>query len=632
MTDRSKTVVMLIDWDNLQICHSRDAPGTELDLFALIALAQSYGTLVSARAYAEWNLASERLAVYKAGIEPVFAPVMRPEGSLREGKSLADTVMVAEGVDLLWTVAPDVFVLVTSDKDMIPLARIAKQRGAAVVVLGSDLTAIPLVEMSNVFITYRQLLRELDRVTELDAPSGRAPARERRGLRETRRPGGGEPYGASQERRGQGVQGGMRAVAAPVPSLSALSSAPTLSAPPAAVTPPIAPSSLAPSPLAPSPAAPITTRTRRDDPERPAALAPVGPPVDADAEQSDSGSLASGEGGARRRRRRGGRGRGRPGELVAGDDRLQEIEAALMAGLPLDAPLPIESFEAEEDAELAADMPSSASEGATAERARSEGLAAEPRATEASEPAAAEVVRSRRRAPQPTRSTFGQVRRGVAFSEFGAPPSVPTTTDAGTAAEPNDAVVGPSVAPAAPGSVDANPSFDPGAARTDAAPGETASIDAAPVETVPVDTAPVESSDVVEAAAESEPTAGEASPEPVTGLSLVPAGAVPDDEGLNTIDTSMGGANGQATADEAAPSTDAAPSRTDEAAPSTDARSEHAPGESTAPVASDAASADADGASGSPDATAVEPEPAPKPVRRRRTRRPPTASADAASG
>ncbi len=186
MTDRSKSVVLLIDWDNLQICHNRDAPGTDLDLQALIALAQSYGTLVSARAYAEWNLPIERMAVYKAGIEPVFAPVMRPEGGSREGKSLADTVMVADGVDLLWTVAPDVFVLVTSDKDMIPLARIAKQRGAAVVILGSDLTAIPLVELSNVFITYRQLVRELDRTTELEAPAGRAPARERRFLREAR--------------------------------------------------------------------------------------------------------------------------------------------------------------------------------------------------------------------------------------------------------------------------------------------------------------------------------------------------------------------------------------------------------------------------------------------------------------
>src|SRR5215213_3832401 len=307
VTDRSKTVVMLIDWDNLQICHSRDAPGTELDLQALIALAQSYGTLVSARAYAEWNLLSERLAVYKAGIEPVFAPVMRPEGSPREGKSLADTVMVADGVDLLWTVAPDVFVLATSDKDMIPLARIAKQRGAAVVVLGSDLTAIPLVEISNVFITYRQLLRELDRVTELDAPSGRAPARERRALRESRRPGT-EPYGSGQERRGQGpVPGGMRAVAAPAPTATPFASAPTQAAP--------------------SPTAPVTPPSRRVELDRPAALAPVAPAAGAETQGGESGVSSDGESSARRRRRRGGRGRGRSGEFAAGDDRLQEIEA-----------------------------------------------------------------------------------------------------------------------------------------------------------------------------------------------------------------------------------------------------------------------------------------------------------------
>src|SRR4051812_36995694 len=236
VTDRSKTVVMLIDWDNLQICHSRDAPGTELDLHALTALAQSYGTLVSARAYAEWNLLSERLAVYKAGIEPVFAPVMRPENSPREGKSLADTVMVADGVDLLWTVKPDVFVLVTSDKDMIPLARIAKQRGAAMVVLGSDLTAIPLVEMSNVFITYRQLLRELDRVTELEAPSGRAPARERR-LRESRRPSS-EPYGGSGA-----IGSGNRGVSRTVPPAVALRAPQTTydAPPPRRIAEPIGP-------------------------------------------------------------------------------------------------------------------------------------------------------------------------------------------------------------------------------------------------------------------------------------------------------------------------------------------------------------------------------------------------------
>jgi hypothetical protein len=291
---------MLIDWDNLQICHSRDAPGTELDLQALIALAQSYGTLVSARAYAEWNLLSERLAVYKAGIEPVFAPVMRPEGSPREGKSLADTVMVADGVDLLWTVAPDVFVLATSDKDMIPLARIAKQRGAAVVVLGSDLTAIPLVEMSNVFITYRQLLRELDRVSELEAPVGRAPARERR-LRESRRPssepyGGGLGSGASTGGIGSsplstGGRGGSRA----------MGTAPTSTGTVAPFPSPASPRRRLQEPSAPPPIS--------AEPER-ALTAPAAGPASSSAEDvTDVLGIGGTDLGPRRRRRRGGRGR-----------------------------------------------------------------------------------------------------------------------------------------------------------------------------------------------------------------------------------------------------------------------------------------------------------------------------------
>jgi ribonuclease E len=295
---------MLIDWDNLQICHSRDAPGTELDLQALIALAQSYGTLVSARAYAEWNLLSERLAVYKAGIEPVFAPVMRPEGSPREGKSLADTVMVADGVDLLWTVAPDVFVLATSDKDMIPLARIAKQRGAAVVVLGSDLTAIPLVEMSNVFITYRQLLRELDRVSELEAPVGRAPARERR-LRESRRPSS-EPYSGGL---GSGSVG-----AGPIGVGSRASGRPVGIAAPVAMPAPVAPSR--PPRRRPDELVPPADAERTVPAPTPVAPAPF--LADAPSEEIGSGGDAS----PRRRRRRGGRGR-RSGLGSIGDGDVQ---------------------------------------------------------------------------------------------------------------------------------------------------------------------------------------------------------------------------------------------------------------------------------------------------------------------
>src|SRR5260370_3311832 len=175
MIERSRRVVLLIDYDNLQICASRDTPGRDLQLTPVVQLAQRYGTVIMARAYAEWNLSTERLAVYKAGIEPAFAPVLRTESD-RSGKSLADTVMVAEGMDMLWTLSPDVVVLVTSDKDLIPLVRVAKQRGAFVVVLGSDFTAIPLREMADDHVTYRQLVTDASGRFATEAGPGRQPA------------------------------------------------------------------------------------------------------------------------------------------------------------------------------------------------------------------------------------------------------------------------------------------------------------------------------------------------------------------------------------------------------------------------------------------------------------------------
>src|SRR5215831_6833649 len=175
MTERSRRVVLLIDYDNLQICAARDTPGRDLQLTPVVQLAQRYGSVILARAYAEWNLSTERLAVYKAGIEPAFAPVLRTESD-RSGKSLADTVMVAEGMDMLWTLSPEVVVLATSDKDLIPLVRVAKQRGAFVVVLGSDFTAIPLREMADEHITYKQLITDSSGRFTTEAGAARSTA------------------------------------------------------------------------------------------------------------------------------------------------------------------------------------------------------------------------------------------------------------------------------------------------------------------------------------------------------------------------------------------------------------------------------------------------------------------------
>jgi hypothetical protein len=286
MIERSRRVVLLIDYDNLQICASRDTPGRDLQLAPVVQLAQHYGTVILARAYAEWNLSTERLAVYKAGIEPAFAPVLRTEGD-RSGKSLADTVMVAEGMDMLWTLSPDVVVLATSDKDLIPLVRVAKQRGAFVVVLGSDFTAIPLREMADEHVTYRQLITDASGRFTTEAGPARQPA----ALTET-------PHRRPRERTGR-----ERAVVAP----------PTTTAAPAPVQPPVQTPSLPP------------MRTEREPSPAVNAAEPVAPLTVGLAGEADSQGLG------RRRRRRGSRRRservGLPGEGPLGSEAGFEADA-----------------------------------------------------------------------------------------------------------------------------------------------------------------------------------------------------------------------------------------------------------------------------------------------------------------
>jgi uncharacterized protein (TIGR00288 family) len=285
MLDRSRRVILLIDFDNLQICASRDTPGRDLQLEPVVQLAQRYGSVIVARAYAEWNLSTERLAVYKAGIEPAFAPVLRTESD-RSGKSLADTVMVAEGMDMLWTLNPDVMVLATSDKDLIPLVRVARQRGCRVVVLGSDYTAIPLREMADEHITYKQLVTDAAG-RYVEGPATRAAAATPEPARRAR---------AGRERAQRAA--GPAAAPAPTPT-----------------PPPAQPAALA----APAPAA--------------GAIEPV-PPVALGAE-------TDGQATGRRRRRRGSRRRSdRVGAAEGGESPEEHADDRPVPGTAGDAPEP----------------------------------------------------------------------------------------------------------------------------------------------------------------------------------------------------------------------------------------------------------------------------------------------------
>jgi uncharacterized LabA/DUF88 family protein len=175
-----RNVALFIDWDNLAISVAADMGGSTPDVKRIVHKAQEYGRVIVARAYAEWNTMSERLAVYRAGVEPVYAPTFRfetdPVTQVSRGKSLADPVMVADCIDTLHTLPQiSVYVLVSGDKDLIPVVRLAQLRGRQVVVIGPDFVAAVLKDMADDFISYRTLVygETLEAVAPPQAPRPR---------------------------------------------------------------------------------------------------------------------------------------------------------------------------------------------------------------------------------------------------------------------------------------------------------------------------------------------------------------------------------------------------------------------------------------------------------------------------
>jgi uncharacterized LabA/DUF88 family protein len=172
--DAPDHVALFIDWDNLVISNYADRGANRPNLDVIIAKAQQYGTVVVARAYAEWLNMQDRLEVYKSGVETIYAPVFHAErdlsGQTSKGKSLADPVMVTDCIDFLHLL-PSVgtYVMVTGDKDMIPVVRIARLRGRRVVVIGPDYVANILQQMCDEFIPYRVLLAQAASVDPMAA-------------------------------------------------------------------------------------------------------------------------------------------------------------------------------------------------------------------------------------------------------------------------------------------------------------------------------------------------------------------------------------------------------------------------------------------------------------------------------
>ena len=194
-------VALFIDWDNLAISIAADLGGATPDLKRIVQKAQDFGTILVARAYAEWQMTSDRLSVYRAGVEPVYAPTFRfepdPVGQPPRGKSLADPCLVADCVDCLHLFPQlTTYVMVSGDKDLIPVVRLAQLRGKQVIVIGPDYAAGVLREMADQFISYRQLIEDVEPQPAAAEVARRGPSRPTRRHLPTREAAGGGGRGS----------------------------------------------------------------------------------------------------------------------------------------------------------------------------------------------------------------------------------------------------------------------------------------------------------------------------------------------------------------------------------------------------------------------------------------------------
>ena len=146
----SNDVAVFIDYENLYYSISQSYIGFP-NLEQIIEAAEKYGRVASCQAFADWGQFERSLSfLLRAGIQPVFCPsVSTDPNQLQEKKSSVDPTICIHAMKLLYTY-PNIstLLLVSGDRDFIPLLMEARQMGRKVVVLGvgrsisSDLAAL----------------------------------------------------------------------------------------------------------------------------------------------------------------------------------------------------------------------------------------------------------------------------------------------------------------------------------------------------------------------------------------------------------------------------------------------------------------------------------------------------------
>ncbi len=127
----NKDTAVVIDYENL-FYSAQNLYSRYPDLDLLMKLCEKKGRIASCQAYADWTKFQDRIQeLFKAGIQPVFSPVSRT------GKSSADTIICVHTMKLFYSNPNlDTLLLVSGDRDFIPLVVELRSMGKKVFIVG----------------------------------------------------------------------------------------------------------------------------------------------------------------------------------------------------------------------------------------------------------------------------------------------------------------------------------------------------------------------------------------------------------------------------------------------------------------------------------------------------------------
>lgn len=158
-------VAMFIDFENLVYgVENNESPDHELeydvDIQRIVRFVRDEGRLVLARAYADWRnpgVRQHQRDLYVQGIETINV-FGRRHGS--EVKNAVDVALAVDAVRSLYERAFDTFVLISGDRDFLPLLRVVREHGHRIIgVSVRESASRDLPNLCDRFVYYRDLWR-----------------------------------------------------------------------------------------------------------------------------------------------------------------------------------------------------------------------------------------------------------------------------------------------------------------------------------------------------------------------------------------------------------------------------------------------------------------------------------------